>query len=545
MLQQATSAQSHSLNQALHTAIMVSRLPGLLHSKKASFIIAWSFILHSFYVLPFVRADNFPYSRTCRGCIYGLILMLYPLSGWLTDKYLTRYKSMMIGLGFAIIGTAASIVLGNVYPNALIAGFTVVRIGHWFFEVNAMMYGFEQLQTYSIEDHRVFVYWFYWTLEIGHFVYGLVFCSLTTMQGADKASRITSTIIGSCQVVAMVFIAIVMLVKRQSFGDQNIGYHPLGKILTVIRQSLQRPIGMEKLKICKGGMHSADFVREIRTFLHILSIIGPLAILYYTEEIYTVAREFKPLNRNESEAFQQCILTEVPLWIRSTMATFFIPIYITVLTPLVTRISHYKWLLLRMAAGLFIAILGTLSLFGIQFTVYYTTKHNATISATLHLDNNTSHINNACSSVDSSLYYWLTLPELLNGLSVLVVFSTALEFICAQSSSAIRGLLIAIWFALDGLLKVIVTIQEAWELDCNIFYYIPKMAIIVVFLVIFLVCLRVYTKQNKRLELEDDSSYCRVSTRDSCNSSDYNSFEKSRHDYYEVTDSALLSYIKK
>lgn len=514
--------------------------PGVLHSKKASFIIVWSFVLHSFYVLPFVRTDELKHSDTYRGIIYGVILMLYPLSGWFTDKYFSRYKSMMIGLAFSIIGTAASIGLGIWYPEALIAGFTIVRVGHWFFEVNAIMYGFEQLQLCSIEDHRVFVYWFYWTLEIGHFVYGLVFCSLTTKNKTETATKITSAALGSIQVVAMVIIAIVMLIKRQSFGDKNIGYHPLSKVFSVIRQSLQRPIGMEKLKMEKGGMHSPDFVREVRRFLYILSIICPLAILYYTEEIYTVAREFKPSTRNESEHFQQCILTEVPTWMRSTMATFFIPIYITILTPLVTKITHYKWLLLRMAAGLVIAILGMLSLFGIQLKVFLTI-HNST-SARLD-DGDFDTLNNACSNVDQSLYYWLTVPEALNGFSVLVVFSTTLEFICSQSSSAIRGLLIAIWFALDGFLKLLVTIQEIWEWDCNIFYYIMKVTITIVFLILFLISLKSYTKQSESVDIEDDHSYSHVnSTNESYNSTDYNSCEK-EPDYYEVTDSALLSYM--
>ena len=42
----------------------------------------------------------------------------------------------------------------------------------------------------------------------------------------------------------------------------------------------------------------------------------------------------------------------------------------------------------------------------------------------------------------------LIIPQILQGLSYLLVFLTALEFICAQAPLRLKGLLIGIWYGL-------------------------------------------------------------------------------------------------
>ncbi len=500
-------------------------VPGIVQSKKAVFILIWSAIIHSFYVLPFVRTDVLEHSIIYRGLIIGVIFILYPLSGWLADVYLSRYKAMFGGLLTVILGTTLSTIFGWTCPKAVIGGFVIVRIGYWMFDVNAIMYGFEQLETYSTENHRVFIYWFYWTLEIGHFLYGLCVCISAQFDGASHGSLITSAVLGSIQVVAMITVAIVMLVRRHSFGDNHIGYHPFKSIINALRDAIKKPMGLKKLTMQNGGLYSSEVIGEVRTFLYILSVIVPLSIVYYTEEIYTVAIQFRPDERNSSEIFQQCLLTEVPTWIRSATATLFLPIYIILLTPIISRITHYKSLLSRMGLGLVTATLGTLSLFAIELKIYFNQQTSA------------YHLTDACVTEGGGVsYYWLIIPEVLNGFSVVIVFSTTLEFICAQSSSAVRGLLIGLWFAFDGINKVVISTQEIWRLDCNIYYYVVKLVIVFIFMIVFLFALRMYTHRNQQSYIpastlpDDDNSINYYSSID--NSSD-------RCDYYNVTDSAL------
>ena len=500
--------------------------PGIVESKKAVSILIWSAIIHAFYVLPFVRTDTVKNSNIYRGLISGSLLLLYPLSGWLADVYTTRYKAMFASLLSVILGTVLSIVFSFTVHEVILLGFAIVRVGYWMFEVNAIMLGFEHLQAYSIENQRVFIYWFYWTLEIGHFVYGLCVCVSAESQGAITGSLITSAVLGSLQVVAMVTMVILLLLWRHWLVGSKVGYHPLGTILSITRQALHRPIGLDKLTFSKGGLYSRAIIEEARTFFYIIFIICPISIVYYTDEIFSVATQFRPNNRNISEGFQQCLLTEVPNWMRSAIAVLFLPIYIIILTPIITKITHYTWLLFRMGVGLALAFLAVFSLFGMELKI-----------SLQKLENDTDLYGHSIACVENGggvSYYWLIIPELLNGFSVVIVFSTVLEFICAQSTSGVKGFLIAIWFSLTGLNKIVVTIQEIWHLDCNIYYYIGKVLVVAGFTCLFLYALRLYSRRNQESDLTESN--------DGCSNSNYSSIEKDSGSY-DVTNSALANYI--
>ena len=50
--------------------------------------------------------------------------------------------------------------------------------------------------------------------------------------------------------------------------------------------------------------------------------------------------------------------------------------------------------------------------------------------------------------INDYLIYLFALPLIINGLSYLLVFVTTVEFICAQSPNAMKGLLIEVWYFL-------------------------------------------------------------------------------------------------
>ena len=64
----------------------------------------------------------------------------------------------------------------------------------------------------------------------------------------------------------------------------------------------------------------------------------------------------------------------------------------------------------------------------------------------------------------------IIIPSILHGLSILLVFMTALEFICAQAPLRLKGLLIGLWYAsfavhflLIGLPESLLTDPIVWE----------------------------------------------------------------------------------
>ena len=49
---------------------------------------------------------------------------------------------------------------------------------------------------------------------------------------------------------------------------------------------------------------------------------------------------------------------------------------------------------------------------------------------------------------ESDIFYLLLIPQIIEGVSSLLVFMTMLEFICAQAPHTMKGLLIGIWYAM-------------------------------------------------------------------------------------------------
>ena len=72
------------------------------------------------------------------------------------------------------------------------------------------------------------------------------------------------------------------------------------------------------------------------------------------------------------------------------------------------------------------------------------------------------------SKIDNT-YLWFIIPQLLNGLSSLLVSMTVFEFICAQAPRTTQGLLIGLWYAtfsirylVVGVLDSLITERRSW-----------------------------------------------------------------------------------
>ena len=84
-------------------------------------------------------------------------------------------------------------------------------------------------------------------------------------------------------------------------------------------------------------------------------------------------------------------------------------------------------------------------------------------------------------------YLWFIIPQLLNGLSSLLVSMTVFEFICAQAPRTTQGLLIGLWYAtfsirylLVGLVDTLLIEKTSWLIFEGV-----KVFLILVSLVLF------------------------------------------------------------
>ena len=76
------------------------------------------------------------------------------------------------------------------------------------------------------------------------------------------------------------------------------------------------------------------------------------------------------------------------------------------------------------------------------FVMYSEIQVNGTCVEYMDVFNST-----ACYRDTSYHFLWLGIPFVLHGLSLLLVFMTTLEFICAQAPLRTKGVLVSLWYA--------------------------------------------------------------------------------------------------
>ena len=80
-----------------------------------------------------------------------------------------------------------------------------------------------------------------------------------------------------------------------------------------------------------------------------------------------------------------------------------------------------------------------------------------------------NHLGHSTSLPVDNTYLWFIIPQLLNGLSFLLVSMTVFEFICAQAPRTTQGLFIGLWYAtfsirylVVGILDNLITERRSW-----------------------------------------------------------------------------------
>ena len=61
------------------------------------------------------------------------------------------------------------------------------------------------------------------------------------------------------------------------------------------------------------------------------------------------------------------------------------------------------------------------------------------------------------------LFLWMILPQVLGGLSYLLVFVTTLEFLCAQSPRTMQGMFIGFWYSIGAIKYTLILSIDFWS----------------------------------------------------------------------------------
>ena len=114
-----------------------------------------------------------------------VVYLLYPLLGWVSDVYFTRYKVLRLAFIIFIAGSVLFILIISVglWKNACakqqnwtaivviaLSALIVCLAGLGLFEANAIQFGMDQLLEASSDQLGNFIHWYYWSLNLGKLI---------------------------------------------------------------------------------------------------------------------------------------------------------------------------------------------------------------------------------------------------------------------------------------------------------------------------------------------------------------------------------------
>ena len=117
-----------------------------------------------------------------------------------------------------------------------------------------------------------------------------------------------------------------------------------------------------------------------------------------------------------------------------------------------------------MWVGLYFSLLQIVCQIIIVVNYDYWLEQSNTVSELFSRDNRECYnIRTSNQTVDypvDNTYLWFIIPQLLNGLSSLLVSMTVFEFICAQAPRTTQGLFIGLWYATFSIRYLVVGILD-------------------------------------------------------------------------------------
>ena len=472
----------------------------------------------------------------------SLAYLLYPLLGWLADVYFTRYKFILYSFITMIMATllmitAAALFLEFIEDRKLFifAGLSISvgLIGIGLFESTAIQFGMDQMLEASSDELSTFIHWYYWSCNVGKLltvccatgiliIYSECVIKLDLQNATDIykdlhpyyftiATTFFMIVLGLQLVCACVGLFLLIGLKKH-FNIDRTGEHPLKLIYKVLRYTWKHkcpehrsaftyweediPPRIDLGKSKYGGPFTTEEVEDTKTFFRILMLLLSLIGFHLSAHGYSITDQ---LTR------EQCP-SEIVLAISDPMQLTFLTVFLGVplyqLIKLWYKCNGFPNMLKRMGLGLFCCFLKSAIEICIQVTMtggrqcdHFDSNTRDScyfLTAELNIDNTCTTISNATGNqfyceLNNTPFLLLLIPYLLQGLSFLLVFMTALEFICAQAPLRLKGLLIGVWYAFLAINYLLIESSEVYTIAKTtwISFHSVKTLLILISLIVY------------------------------------------------------------
>ena len=491
-----------------------------ISSNSALLILLWSFLMSLFYNMV-LYPDNYSEAFFTTAPLYvslpaygvsALVMIFYPLAGFLGDVKCGRFKIIRISLKLTIIAMimfliSAGIITGFVflmkdasssYMMTFIIGYVVISLASLVafcsvlilltafisFRANVIQFGMDQLHDSPVLDSSLFIHWFNWVFYISMVIAQIpwLMFSISFNWQEKRIMYIPGLCIMSVIVVMVVVLLIISLCvvrHRQRWFLIEPGLeNPYKKVYRVTKFARQHkipvrrsaftycedeiPSGLDLGKQKYGGPFTTEQVENVKAFYGILKVLFSIGPAFALE---TVTNSMLPFFAKSW--FYACTSTfdngsvQTIHFGKEFIKTFMIDnnlissFLIVVLIPLYLCffrriISPYiPGMLKRMGIGMILSFPSLLCFMVVEIIMTKRNVDEYNIINSCYITNSTAL---PLPLEDTSL---LVIHYIMSAFSRMLVYIGMFEFICSQSPHSMKGLLIGLAYAIKGLFQLL------------------------------------------------------------------------------------------
>ena len=543
-----------------------------LQSKSAILIMIWTVLIGMVYTtvlasIDMIIIDNnvrrqfdgvVPYAMNVVYFGLAILALLHPLIGFLADVSCGRFKIVMFSASLVLFSfTIAYICMytsliqvlydPHKHVNTVIKAVgsiatPLIFIGFAGYHSNFIQLGLDQQISAPSEDLALFVHWTMWAYNLGSTIITTTYQPYICISlGITK--KIVFASMPQFLIVVFSFVLVTSCLKHRWFNSELRRHNPCKIIIKVLafawkhkyplhRSAFtysddERPNRLDFAKVKFGGSFTTEQVEDTKSFFKILTVllalgpvfvvdvpssfIGLMMIGFHTGNVHYTQPN------NSHQGIDDCTSWEL-VWsgnLKYISGTLLFPLYIWFIFSCLHR--RIPKMFTRLISGVVMYLLGNLFLLVNDLVGHIIfSKHRST-----------SNEGSMCLFVYGVYYFphlemhWSVMipPSILLGVAQLVVMTTALEFISAQSPHFMKGLIVGILFAIIGMFQLIgalglipFSVKEIWDTasmranppltNCGFAYLLFTFAVAFVGLVLFLIAAKKYTYR-----VRDDKPY--------------------------------------
>ena len=470
---------------------------GCVCSKGILLLLTWSVLIHSFgiYLLFQILANNgfhLIYYFIAVSVVQAVVFFLYPVAGLLGELYFSRQQIMIGGTVLSLIGVVITVPLATVelffselYSRLFITiscfGIVICQFGLGLFESNAIQFGTDRLQFGSNDK---LVNWYFWSMNFNtsalFFSFSLLNMLGLVFLGGLSFILISITLFCCCcgchRNLTTEPVSHVNPVKH-IFKVLNYARHHSQPVFRSTFTYGEVPSRLDLAKNRYGGPFTTEEVEDVKTFGRILLVLTSLFVfLLLPSTLWSFEAYFFRDNSDENinYSYQEDVQYILPVLL--------IPVHMLIIRPYFNRYTYRISILKKMGAGILLVVmsLGLMTAVDVHVSLY---KFSKIYSDTDYNDSPPKYILPV-----------IIISQILNGLSLILISLSAVEFILAQGPRSMQGLLIGLWYAYQSVsvLLQIVSQHLHWYEDFHYWLTVLKTSLAVVSLIVFIIISRWY-----------------------------------------------------